>query len=143
MNFVNKEIPENNRHEKKEKTAEIIMSKRAKREQDKVAEGGEILKEQLFTDSTDVFLLDDNDVMELKAAKIVDWQYEGLPDGYQLIMIPYSVERTNLSNQSGIYLQVGDSYIKNVMSYTLCNFATEEYPRMNMWTGWRQIPMGM
>ena len=103
------------------------MSKRAKREQDKVAESGEILKEQLFTDSTGVFLLDGNDVMELKAAEIVDWQYGGLPDGYQLIMIPYSVERTNLSNPSGLFLQVGDGYYGRGEKRTYGGVPEDEY----------------
>lgn len=140
----------------KEKSSEFIMSRQSKKVlliiaitlallvqlvgvfvflvarnvQAKRAANGEVLESHVFSDSTGILLLDGGRTLELGDVEIVDWQYGGLPDGYQLIRLPFVLKQTDYNEDYYYYtyLNVAGNYIDNIQSYyQLTYFAPEDY----------------
>lgn len=108
--------------------AGVIMFFAARILQEIRAANNEVLENTSLLEDSGEFLLDGGATLKLGDAQVVDWQYGGLPDGYQLIRVAYELISTDIDIDYDTYLHVGEDYIEDMTSYyRLIALAPEEY----------------
>lgn len=93
----------------------------------KKSEQAGVIEPTYFTGIGSVLALESSDTLQFTDCYRLDWGYEGLPDGYQLICVPYVFNQQDYACFYDVYLYVAGYYIEPVREYILESFTPSEY----------------